>query len=330
MIFPSLTIAQRELGDVDPDVEIAELVRHPAPLLHVHCEPAQARCLGSGGLLLAGLLVDLSRRDLGLCDGLPPLHGEVFLTQGLELWMLRVQRSQVGIDLSSFRRLLDDLLRLEQRQLAVKVAAERGGLCAPAMGVTHVFQKGEAQSDLGIGTGSARPTRAASRRRRKLKGGGIETPLVRAAKLGDCQLRGRGKAGRRRPDRLVLPRCIERQERGALLTIARRELVACREPFGELGSEADGAARCWCSRLCGLCGLLRGSSRRRGLRSNRQYSEQAYGHSQNRGQERQAARQHASPPLCAAQAIGVAWRRRDGRPGTRARRCAPVAAVLHP
>ena len=123
------------------------------------------------------------------------------------------------------------------------------------MRVARVSQKGEAQSDLGIGTGSARPIRAASRRRRKRKGGGIETPLVRAAKLGDSQLRGRGKAGCRRPDRLVLPCSIERQERGALLTIARRELVACREPFGELGSEADGGGRSrWCPASAGLAG----------------------------------------------------------------------------
>ena len=169
------------------------------------------------------------------------------------------------------------------------------------MRVARVSQKGEAQSDLGIGTGSARPIRAASRRRRKRKGGGIETPLVRAAKLGDSQLRGRGKAGCRRPDRLVLPCSIERQERGALLTIARRELVACREPFGKLGSEADGGGRSrWCPGICRLGGLLGRSCHRRRLGPNRRHRKRPPATPRTRAKNGRRRDSMLSSSLCGA------------------------------
>ena len=56
--------AQRELGDVDPDVEVAERLRHPAPLLHVGEQLARIgrRRRGSrlrlGGGFLIGVLGD--------------------------------------------------------------------------------------------------------------------------------------------------------------------------------------------------------------------------------------------------------------------------------
>ena len=67
--------AQRELGDVDPDVEVAERLRHPAPLFHVDEQLARVG-RGRQPPSACGLLVGLGRGRIAVASaGRPSTPG---------------------------------------------------------------------------------------------------------------------------------------------------------------------------------------------------------------------------------------------------------------
>ena len=147
------------------------------------------RAFGAAGAAAAFGLSDFLSASgaLAICprDRLAAFQGQVFLAQRLELGMLRVQGAQIGVGALCLRRRLDDLLWIEQRQLAIEELAQGRGIGAAAAGVARVLEDGEAQRDLGVGPRGARKLGPAVRcHGRQPERRGVEAPVVGAADFG--------------------------------------------------------------------------------------------------------------------------------------------------
>jgi hypothetical protein len=193
------------------------------------------RALGDAGADVAfggALLVGRRRAGVGGSgDRLAALEREVLLTQRLELRMLWMQEAQKGIGIVCFRRRLDHLARLQQRQLTVKRPAERSGIGAAAARVPRVFENGMANGDLRVGTGAV-GGRGCSHRL-QWEGRSLQAPIVGAADFADDSLACRREAGRADPDRRVLARRIESDQRCPILAVGGAGCsVVRRQPLG--------------------------------------------------------------------------------------------------
>ena len=238
--------------------------------------------------------------------------------------MLGVQRAQVGIRRRGFCGRVDDLLRLEKRQLAIEELAQGRRIGPAAARVAGVFQDGQAQCDLGVGARRARKLGAGyGRQGRQPERRRLQAPIVGAADLADNGLAGGCRASRAHPHGIVLPACVERDQRGTILAVGRGGATgAGRQPggelLGELGVAGPGFGRSHglrlgsVSRLVARRGLGRsGGGRRRVVGGHGWRRQQAQDHG-NRWQE---PGQHLLPPGAARRRYRTraAKARRDGR-----------------
>jgi hypothetical protein len=118
-----------ELGDIDPHIDRAEILRHPTPALHVDDEP-----------------LDVLRLGFTLGAGL-----EQRLTQTFELLVLGVQRREIGIRRLRRGDLAQHRPRVTQRRLLAEHFAECGRIGTAAARVAGIFQINEIELDLRLG-----------------------------------------------------------------------------------------------------------------------------------------------------------------------------------
>ena len=240
MTRAGLDDAERIFGDVDPDIEAAQVLGHPAPLLHVDKQRAQTGAAGAfAACFFFGLPLPLVCTTCSTC-GAAPLRcsDEIRLAQALELRMLRMQAAQIGVGLVGEGRRLDDAARVQQLRLAVEVTAETERVGASAAGVACVFQNGETERYLGVGNLLAGEL-GALHQRRKAIGGRIEPPIAGTADLRMDGLGRRVEPGRGDPHGFVLELTIELGEGNAIRLIGAAQLAVGRKALRKLGGETD-------------------------------------------------------------------------------------------
>jgi hypothetical protein len=135
--LPALDHALRVLGNVVPDIELAHVGWHPAPLLHVG---QQLLGFGAGGVA-------------GFALGAAAEENKIFLAQPLELRMLWMQAAKVGFRTVGGRDAIQDQPWLQQLRPAVEVGAQLLGWMddAPAAGVATIFQDSSRKAHFGLG-----------------------------------------------------------------------------------------------------------------------------------------------------------------------------------
>ena len=150
--LPVFHHVEHVLRDVVLNVDLAEILRHPPPALHVDDD-----------LLDVALARRLARTVAAAC-----LHQR--LPQVLELLMLRMQRLEIGVGVGQNGDLGEHDLRVAYGRLQVEDLAEACRIRAAAAGVARIFQDGELKLDLGdsLLVGAVRQCAG----RRKLEGGG--------------------------------------------------------------------------------------------------------------------------------------------------------------
>ena len=187
-----------------PDVEGAEVRRHPAPALQVDDQPLDILGrLGGGGRCVLGLGGARSQQRLA---------------QALELRMPGVEVAQIGVDRIGGGNRQHQRLGIVDGRLLVEDAVDRQRVHASAARMPAILQDGEAELDLGFRQRLG--GRRCLRQRRQIEGRRLQAPVIGFADLAH-RLRGPGReailAG---PDRLAGMLGIERHKSRMVVPIA--------------------------------------------------------------------------------------------------------------
>ena len=180
---------------------------------------------------------------VGPRNRLAPFQGEIFLAQGFELRMLRVQGPQIGVGVVALDAWSMTWPGSSSGSLRSRLRLREVGSARPPRAWRAYFRMARLRAI----SASARLVRDRSEpgggQSGQLKGRGVEAPVVGAADLGDRRLGGRREAGGGGPNGLLLAARVELGECGAILAVGGGKIAGLCEPLGEFLGKTDGAGR---------------------------------------------------------------------------------------